>query len=172
MYILISVQDGDIVSQLPDRNEFFKQQEIVTIEGQMYLFADYIGDEDIHSDYNVELYLQQQHSRKVLPLLTIDNVTEQIEGYRDAVNEFTVPQQSNQVVATGKLAMPDCKLKIPFKRIDTGRIQLMPAQVVDGVLSMVLKFETNGIWVITQALFEGDMQSPVFETHHYRFSVL
>ncbi|CAH9055005.1 hypothetical protein PSECIP111951_01153 [Pseudoalteromonas holothuriae] len=104
--------------------------------------------------------------------VTIDKIEGTISGYENTDNEFTVPQQSNDVVATGQLAIPDRKFKVPFKRIDTGRIQLMPAQVVDGQFSMPLKFETNGIWVVNQELFNTDFSEAAFTLNEYRFSVL
>ncbi|MDW7550188.1 hypothetical protein [Pseudoalteromonas peptidolytica] len=104
--------------------------------------------------------------------INIESVTNTLSGYENNTNEFTVPQQSNDVIATGQLAIDDCKFKVPFKRIDTGRIQLMPAQVKDGQFLIPLRFETNGIWIVDQALINADLPKPVFELEEYRFSVL
>lgn len=104
--------------------------------------------------------------------VVIDHVSGQLDGYANNDNEFTVPQQSNDVIAMGQLSIPDRKFKVPFKRIDTGRIQLMPAQVQDEQFSIPLKFETNGIWIVNQELINSDFQNPTFEIVEYTFSVL
>ncbi|WP_161972758.1 hypothetical protein [Pseudoalteromonas sp. PS5] len=48
----------------------------------------------------------------------------------------------------------------------------MPAQVKDGQFLIPLRFETNGIWIVDQALINADLPKPVFELEEYRFSVL
>ncbi|CAH9057711.1 hypothetical protein PSECIP111854_02052 [Pseudoalteromonas sp. CIP111854] len=172
MQIMLKVNDGDIPSQLSDVPQTFKQQEIVIVGEQSYLFADYVGNKQLISDFDVDTFLTQRNEDATLKRVVIDNVSGQLMGYVNQDNEFTVPQQSNDVIATSQLAIPDSKFKIPFKRIDTGRIQLMPAQVVDGELSIPLKFETNGIWIVNKALFNADFSDAPFELPEYRFSVI
>lgn len=109
--------------------------------------------------------------RQLAPVV-IDYVSGQLDGYISNDNEYTVPQQSAGVVATGKLAVSNRKFKVPFKRIDTGRVQLMPAEVVDRKFTIPLKFETNGIWVINQTLINSDYLEPLFSMAEYRFSVI
>lgn len=109
--------------------------------------------------------------RQLVPVV-IDSVSGQLDGYINNDNEYTVPQQSANVVATGKLAVPDRKFKVPFKRVDTGRVQLMPAEIVDGKFTIPLKFETNGIWVINQTLINSEYPEPLFSMAEYKFSVI
>ncbi|NOU49505.1 hypothetical protein HG263_02945 [Pseudoalteromonas sp. JBTF-M23] len=172
MRVLIKVNSGSIEEQLQDDPVQFKQQEIVSIDEQSYLFADYVGNKQLVSDFDVDIFLTQRNDENALKCVVIDNVSGQLDGYVNHDNEFTVPQQSNDVIATGQLAIPDRKFKVPFKRIDTGRIQLMPAQVVNGQLTMPLKFETNGIWIVNQELFNTDFPDMPFEMGEYRFSVI
>jgi len=102
----------------------------------------------------------------------IDDVAGQLEGYVNAENEYTVPQSSDAVIATGQLAIPDRKFKVPFKRVDTGRVQLMPAEVVSGVFTLPLKFETNGVWIVNQKLINSDYEQDIFALTERRFSVI
>lgn len=172
MNVLIKVEDGDLSIQLPDDIELFKNQQIVVINDISYLVADYEGDKQLVSDYDVESFIAQRNEETALKNIVIDNVSGQLDGYANNDNEFTVPQQSSEVIATGQLAISDRRFKVPFKRIDTGRIQLMPAQVLDGQFSIPLKFETNGIWIVNQELVNSDFQTPIFELVEYTFSVL
>lgn len=115
-------------------------------------------------------FSQSEETQKI-PVV-IDNVSGQIDGYINNENEFTIPQQSDQVSATGDLAVPDRKFKVPFMRTDTGRVQLMPADVTNGQFTIPLKFETNGIWVINEKLINSEFPEPVFSISEYRFSVI
>ncbi|NUZ11735.1 hypothetical protein HUZ36_13190 [Pseudoalteromonas sp. McH1-7] len=172
MRILLKINSGLIAPQLPDELTLFKEQEVVLMEEELYFFAKYVGEKSLASDYDVADFITQRSETNRLKKVVIENVSNQLDGYTNNSNEFTVPQQSNDVIATGQLAIDDCKFKVPFKRIDTGRIQLMPAQVKDGHFSIPLRFETNGIWIVDQALINADLPQPVFELEEYRFSVL
>ncbi|MEZ7277217.1 hypothetical protein [Pseudoalteromonas sp. 68 DY56-GL68] len=173
MQVLLLIQSGAIAPQLPDSITLFKQQSIVDIGGKAYFFADYIGSKALVSDHNVDDYLASLNpvETQLIPVI-IDNVAGQLEGYVNNENEYTVPQSSDAVIATGKLAIPDRKFKVPFKRVDTGRVQLMPAEVVDGVFTLPLKFETNGVWIVNQALINTDYEQDIFELKERKFSVI
>ena len=173
MQVLLSITSGVIAPQLPDNLALFKQQSIVDIDGEAYFFADYVGPKAIVSDYNVDDYLMSiaPVETQLIPII-IDNVEGQLEGYVNNENEYTVPQSSDAVTATGKLAIPDRKFKVPFKRVDTGRVQLMPAEVKGGVFTLPLKFETNGVWVVNQELINTDYEQDVFELTERKFSVI
>lgn len=119
---------------------------------------------------DVAEFTQAQEIPKI-PVV-IDNVSGQIDGYVNNENEFTVPQSAVDVVATGQLLVPDRKFKVPFMRTDTGRVQLMPADVTNGQFTIPLKFETNGIWVINEELINSEFPTPVFSLSEYRFSVI
>lgn len=120
----------------------------------------------------IEPTLPSEPERPTLIPVNIDAVAGQLQGYNNADREYTVPQQSADVIATGTLAIEDRKFKVPFLRVDTGRIQLMPAQVVDGVFTVPLKFETNGVWVVNQELINTDFAQPLFELVEHKFSVI
>ncbi|TMP73542.1 hypothetical protein [Pseudoalteromonas sp. S1608] len=173
MLILLKINSGFIEPQLPDKQSLFKNQSIVSIGESNYLFADYVGSKNIVSDYSVEDYLASiaPVEAPLIPVI-IDNVAGQLEGYVNVENEYTVPQSSDAVIATGQLAIPDRKFKVPFKRVDTGRVQLMPAEVVSGVFTLPLKFETNGVWIVNQELINSDYEQDVFALTERRFSVI
>ncbi|MDC3214785.1 hypothetical protein NQU47_19675 [Pseudoalteromonas distincta] len=173
MNILIIINSGVVAHQLPDTIDNFKNQTVVTIGEQLYLFADYIGSKSLVSDYSVDDYLASiaPVETPLIPVI-IDNVAGLLDGYVNIENEYTVPQASDTVVATGSLAIPDRKFKVPFKRIDTGRVQLMPAEVVGGVFTLPLKFETNGVWIVNQELINSDYEQDVFALTERRFSVI
>ena len=173
MKLLIKINAGLVGPQLPDNPDYFKSKQSVVIDDALYLFTDYIGSKSLVSDYNVDEYLASIASKEtqLIPVI-IDSVAGQLEGYVNNENEYTVPQSSDAVIATGKLAIPDRKFKVPFKRVDTGRVQLMPAEVVNGVFTLPLKFETNGVWIVNQALINTDYEQDIFELTERKFSVI
>ncbi|WP_462147176.1 hypothetical protein [Pseudoalteromonas gelatinilytica] len=173
MLILLKINSGFIAPQLPDDVAAFLRQEVVVIDGQQYLYANYIGAKDIESDYNVDDYITNlvADEPKLIPVI-IEKVEGLLDGYVNAENEYTVPQSSDAVIATGRLSIPDRKFKVPFLRLDTGREQLMPAEVIDGVFTLPLKFETNGTWVVNQALINKEYEQDIFSIEERRFSVL
>ena len=115
---------------------------------------------------------QISEPKKPLVPVSLDTVSGQLTGYDNLENEYTVAQQSNAVIATGKVAVSDRKVKVPFKRIDTGRIQLMPGEIKNGTFSISLTFETNGIWIINQELINDELPEPSLSCNEYRFSVI
>ncbi|WP_409423268.1 MULTISPECIES: hypothetical protein [unclassified Pseudoalteromonas] len=119
-----------------------------------------------------EWQLEERTVETPLIPVVIDNVAGQLDDYVNIENEYTVPQSSDAVIATGQLAIPDRKFKVPFKRVDTGRVQLMPAEVVGGVFTLPLKFETNGVWIVNQALINSDYEQDIFALTERRFSVI
>ncbi len=173
MQILLKINSGFISPQLPDTAATFKNQIVVELDGQLYLFADYTGSKSLVSDYSVDDYLASiaPAETQLIPVI-IDNVAGLLDGYVNVENEYTVPQASDAVVATGSLAIPDRKFKVPFKRIDTGRVQLMPAEVVGGAFTLSLKFETNGVWIVNQELINSDYEQDIFAIDERRFSVI
>lgn len=173
MKVLLSITSGAIAPQLPDNLALFKQQSIVDIDGKAYFFADYVGSKELVSDYNVDDYLASiaPKETQLIPVI-IDNVAGQLEGYVNNENEYTVPQSSDAVIATGQLAIPDRKFKVPFLRVDTGREQLMPAEVKGGLFTLPLKFETNGTWIVNQELINKEYEQDLFSLEQRVFSVI
>jgi len=130
-----------------------------------------IADNEMAVFKSGEWQLEEKPVDVLIPVI-IDNVAGQLKGYVNAENEYTVAQASDDVIATGKLAIPDRKFKVPFKRIDTGRVQLMPAEVIDGVFTLKLKFETNGTWIVNQELINSEYDNHIFELSERHFSVI
>ena len=173
MKLLIKINAGLVGPQLPDNPDYFKSKQSVVIDDALYLFTDYTGSKALVSDYNVDDYLASiaPVETQLIPVI-IDNVAGQLEGYVNNENEYTVPQSSDAVIATGQLAMPDRKFKVPFLRVDTGREQLMPAEVKGGVFTLPLKFETNGTWIVNQKLINKEYEQDLFSLEQRVFSVI
>jgi len=103
--------------------------------------------------------------------VVIEDVTGTVAGFSDAGNQYTV-SESQQVVATATLAVADQKFYVPFKRTDTGRTQLMAAEVKDGKLTLTMNFKTSGLWVLNSELFNAGLDEPKFTIQEYRFAVV
>ncbi|TMP70402.1 hypothetical protein CWB76_10665 [Pseudoalteromonas sp. S1609] len=172
MKVLINYFDVAGTSSYPDEYTLFLNMEKVLFNNKEFWLCDYKGSKPI-SSLETEAYLASidPANKQLIPVI-IDNVAGQLDDYINVENEYTVPQASDGVIATGQLAIPDRKFKVPFKRVDTGRVQLMPAEVVSGVFTLPLKFETNGVWIVNQALINSDYEQDVFALTERRFSVI
>lgn len=172
MNILINYFNVAGTSSYPDDYTLFSNMGKVSFNDREFWLCDYKGSKPIASA-ETEAYLAgiNPANKKLIPVI-IDNVAGQLEGYVNVENEYTVPQASDAVIATGQLTIPDRKFKVPFKRVDTGRVQLMPAEVVSGVFTLPLKFETNGVWIVNQELINSDYEQDVFALTERRFSVI
>lgn len=101
----------------------------------------------------------------------IESVTPCLDGYSEQVNEYNL-NENTDCVMTGKLDTPDLKFRIPFKRLDTGRTQIMPAEVVNGELTIKLNFKTSGLWIVNKELFNFEFASPKFAIEEQKFWVV
>ena len=172
MKVLINYFNVTGTSSYPDDFTLFSNMEKVVFNGKDFWLCDYKGSKPIVSAETGDYLASIDPANKQLIPVIIDNVAGQLDGYINIENEYTVPQSSDAVIATGQLAIPDRKFKVPFKRIDTGRVQLMPAEVVSGVFTLPLKFETNGVWIVNQELINSDYEQDVFSLSEHRFSVM
>jgi hypothetical protein len=172
MKVLIDYFNVEGTLSYPDDFTLFSNMEKVLLNNKQYWLCNYIGSKPIASEYTSNYLASIIPENKALIPVTIDNVAGQLDGYVNVENEYTVPQASDAVIATGKLAIIDRKFKVPFKRVDTGRVQLMPAEVVSGVFILPLKFETNGVWIVNQDLINSDYDKPIFKLAERRFSVI
>jgi hypothetical protein len=172
MKVLINYFNVAGTSSYPDDFTLFSNMEKVVFNGKEFWLCDYKSSKPIVSAETGDYLASIDPANKQLIPVIIDNVAGQLNGYINIENEYTVPQSSDAVIATGQLAIPDRKFKVPFKRIDTGRVQLMPAEVVSGVFTLPLKFETNGVWIVNQELINSDYEQDVFSLSEHRFSVM
>ncbi|WDE04678.1 hypothetical protein SG34_025665 [Thalassomonas viridans] len=101
----------------------------------------------------------------------IEDVTGTVAGFSDVKNQYTV-FEGEQFIASGTLAIIDQKFLVPFKRIDTGRTQLMLAEVKDGKLTLTMNFKTGGMWVVNNELINAELDEPKFSIEEYRFAVI
>lgn len=108
---------------------------------------------------------------KALIPVVIEQVTGQLSGFDDAPRHFTVSENTD-VIATGTLAIPDQKFRVPFIRQDTGRIQLMVAEVVDGQFTLTMNFKTGGIWVVNSELLNSNLPAETFSIEEHTFAVI
>lgn len=103
--------------------------------------------------------------------ITINNVMNTLAGFDDGSNQYTVNEQTD-ITVNGTLAIPDQNFRVPFKRTDTGRIQLMPANVVSGEFTLTLNFKTGGIWVVDDEQVNSAYDTPVFSIIKQTFMVI
>lgn len=172
MKVLINYFNVAGTSSYPDDYMLFSNMEKVIFNNKEFWLCDYKGSKPIVSAETDDYLASVDPANKQLIPVIIDSVAGQLDGYTNVENEYTVPQASEAVIATGQLAIPDRKFKVPFKRVDTGRVQLMPAEVVSGVFTLPLKFETNGVWIVNQELINSDYEQDIFELTERRFSVI
>ncbi|WP_273046921.1 hypothetical protein [Pseudoalteromonas sp.] len=172
MKVLINYFNVAGTSSYPDDYTLFSNMKKVLFNNKEFWLCDYEGSKPISSAETGDYLASIDPANKQLIPVIIDNVAGQLDDYVNVENEYTVPQSSDAVIATGQLAIPDRKFKVPFKRVDTGRVQLMPAEVVSGVFTLPLKFETNGVWIVNQALINSDYEQNIFALTERRFSVI
>jgi len=172
MKVLINYFNVAGTSSYPDEYTLFSNMEKVLFNNKEFWLCDYKGSKPIASVETSDYLASIDSEKKQLIPVIIDKVAGQLDDYVNVENEYTVPQSSDAVIASGQLAIPDRKFKVPFKRVDTGRVQLMPAEVVGGVFTLPLKFETNGVWIVNQELINSDYEQDIFELSERRFSVI
>jgi hypothetical protein len=107
----------------------------------------------------------------LIPIVFSGTVTGALTGFDDGPNQFTV-NENTDLTATGTLAIPKSTFRVPFKRIDTGRIQLMVATVIDGSFTLSMNFKTGGEWVVNEDLVNLNMPTPTFSITEQKFSVI
>jgi hypothetical protein len=103
--------------------------------------------------------------------IVINNVTDILPGFDDGPNQYTVAELTS-VMATGTLAVPDSKFRVPFKRVDDGAVRYMVATVVSGVFTLTINFKTGGKWVVNQDLVNSAYPVPVFSLAEQTFMVI
>lgn len=109
----------------------------------------------------------------VSPLLdiVIHHVDGALSGFDDNPGEYTVPEGVN-ITATGTLNVPDQKFRVPFYRQDTGRVQPMIAEVVNGEFTLVMRFRTGGEWRVNADMVNSKFDTPMFHIDEYVFHVV
>ena len=103
--------------------------------------------------------------------IQIDNITNTLADFDDSDNEYTVHEKVD-CIATGQLAIPDQKFRGPFLRVDTGRTQIMLAEVINGAFTITINFKTSGKWVVNKTLLNSELQQPVFDIQEHTFFVI
>lgn len=170
MKILLPFFEVKGTSSYPDDVTNFDGMEEVELDGEKYYVTDYSGELNLetgthnYSDYEGSL------SPNLIPVI-IGDVTNQLAGFENAERQYTVAELSESL-ATGQLAIPDQKFRVPFLRVDTGRVQIMPAEVKAGQFSITLNFKTSGKWVVNQELLNSELPTPVFSIEEHTFWVI
>ena len=86
-------------------------------------------------------------------------------------NSYTVAENTN-CLAKGRLNIPEQKFRVPFQRLDIGRIQIMPADVTNDEFTINLNFKTGGKWVVNSELLNSELPQPLFEIEQQTFFVI
>lgn len=169
MEVLLSIKNGLIRNQLPDDQSLFLNQAVITVEGNQYFYADYVGTKNISSDYDVTKYKSTLLPEKTD--ISILNVSPVLPDFDDSDKSFTV-KEGLDIIATGAVSIPDQNFRVPFKRVDTGRIQLMVANVVNGEFKMTMNFKTGGKWVVNSELVNSELPKEMFSIEDHIFYVV
>lgn len=103
--------------------------------------------------------------------ILVEDVKPTLTGFDDRDNDHTVNVNTN-VVVSGKINIPDTTFRVPFKRVDTGRVQLMVAEVINGCFTMTVNFATSGKWVVNSELVNSELHSPTFQLSDHIFYVV
>ena len=134
-----------------------------------FIIAHYKGSMDDARALGLETYEMPALQQPID--IVIENVTGALEGFTDEGNQYTVPEGVD-IVATGTLLVPDQKFRVPFQRVDTGRVQPMVAEVVEGEFKLVMNFKTAGEWVVNNALVNSKFPSELFNIEDHVFYVI
>lgn len=121
--------------------------------------------------YDIDLAHCGELPPQDLIAVVIDNVSNVLSDFDDRDSQYTVNEGEN-VIATGSLKIPNQKFRVPFKRIDTGRTQLMVAEVDSGQFTLTMNFKTSGIWLVNNELINSELPQPIFSINEYRFAVI
>jgi hypothetical protein len=103
--------------------------------------------------------------------IVISSVTGVLAGYDDGANQYTANELTD-ITVTGTLAIDDQLFRVPFRRVDTGRVQLMPADVINGEFTLTLNFKTGGVWVVDNEQVNSAYSQPVFSIETQTFMVI
>jgi hypothetical protein len=116
------------------------------------------------------LIMNRKNTPDLIPIV-ISSVGETLPGFTDGPNQYTVAE-SAEVIATGTLDIPDDKFRVPFMRTDTGRIQMMVAEVINGEFTLTMCFKTGGEWVVNNQLINSSFETPIFSIKPQTFMVI
>ena len=155
MQILLKVETGLLAAQLPDESALFKNQDVVTIDGEQYLFADYIGSKQLVSDYNVDDYLTSVEEAKpqapVVVSLTNVNVTGE-HVVLGAGNIWWLPKNS-AFTLTANAQLPNAQMMIIVERVINGGVVVddlrIKASIENGIITVNGLFAMSGNYQIT-----------------------
>lgn len=114
--------------------------------------------------------IEEEIPTNIMPIV-IGTVTNTLPDFDENDNQYTVTENTN-CLAIGTLAIPNQKFRVPFRRLDTGRIQLMVAEVLDGKFTLSMTFKTGGIWVVNNELINAELAEPMFSIAEHRFAVI
>lgn len=110
-----------------------------------------------------------------IPLIEIvidsDAVSPVLADYDDADKQFTVVVLT-EIIVEGDFPVPDQMFRVPFRRVDTGRVVPMAAKVVDGKFSLRCVFPTEGEWEVTTDLINSKLPEPMFQVATHTFFVM
>lgn len=154
MYILLAINPGLIAPQLPDDIAKFKKQQVVSIENESYLFADYIGTKRIESDLIVNDYITSLDTSPAGPsVIKLTNIT--VTGEHVSLGNggiWWIPQ-SERFELTANVELPDSDMMIIIERVANGTHVIddirVKAQIIDGIVTIKGVFSQSGNYQIT-----------------------
>ncbi len=155
MKCLFKIKSGYIAPQLKDDVSLFKNQSVVIINEELYLFADYVGSKQLVSDYSVEDYLTSVEEAKpqapVVVSLTNVNVTGEhvVLGSGDI---WWLPKNS-PFTLTANAQLPNAQMMIIVERVINGGVVVddlrIKASIENGIITVNGLFAMSGNYQIT-----------------------
>ena len=152
MKVLIRVAPKFVATDLPDDTRFFVNQKMVFIDGSSYLYADYVGNKNVTSDYDVDSYELTENKAPTSIALSDVNVS------GDAVvlgngGIWWVAQNTPYTITAKAKGMPDGEMMIIIERIIQGGTVVQDirakASIVSEHITINSLFEASGNYQIT-----------------------
>ncbi|MCG7567064.1 hypothetical protein MHM95_12315 [Pseudoalteromonas sp. CnMc7-15] len=152
MKVLIRVEPKFVANDLPDDTRFFVNQKMVFIDGNSYLYADYLGTKVILSDYNVTSYEQAINvAPATIALSDIDVSGEAVTFGNGGI--WWVAQNTAYTITAKAEGMPDGEMMIIIERIIQGGTVVQDirakASIVNEHITINSQFEASGNYQIT-----------------------
>lgn len=155
MKVLLKVITGLVAEQLPDDSSLFKNQDIVAIDGEQYLYADYIGSKQLVSDYNVEDYLTsvEEAKPKAPAVVTLTNVNVTGEHVVLGSGDIWWLPKNSPFTLTANAQLPNAQMMIIVERVINGGVVVddlrIKASIENGIITVNGLFAMSGNYQIT-----------------------
>ncbi|MCG7545425.1 hypothetical protein MHM93_14685 [Pseudoalteromonas sp. MM17-2] len=151
MKLLLRLAAGDVRSQLPDDSSLFKDQSVVTIEGQQYLYTHYIGSKAINSDHDVSSYLSMLAGKKI-PSIDVTNIGVTGTDVELGAGGIWWVKEKTQFNLTANAELQDSSLMVIIEKVVNGREVIgdirVKATITGGRITIQGRFDESGNYIL------------------------